>query len=554
MTKKLSKESRQLYNKRIKKEKEQAHEQKKKEIVEAYLKILEGKYTVKVFDLQRHGFPFNIIKYYFGSLEKLANKIRLEYPELFYDVHLDDVFTSDKLIEFHKNLKNHKRFVITTAALGCFIDSSFLSSIENYCKRNDACLLVLIAEDPASAGGRFIDKELIRHNIVPYDTKLNDNFFISTIKLSTKQIKPTTGLARISQGNGSFIYASPKQFLEFIPTSNTKLPHAVMTTGAITHPNYSPEQSNKEHRYMSQRTAYIAKYDHVMGAVIVEIEDDNIYHFRQIQSFEDGSFITLGKKYFPNGQMKPAIPEGFIMGDWHSGQTDPTAKQAWQEVCEETKPKRVFVHDGLNGLSINHHEQHKKLLKAKRSLNGTSSLENEIKTYADDLNALSKWAKELVVVHSNHDDFLMRYLDEGMYVDDPQNHYFALKLALGAFEGKYPVKYAVELKGLKAKNIRWLDYNDDFKLSGVVTGAHGHKGPNGARGSIISMERAYGDVISAHDHTPGILRKSWKVGTTSLLKMGYNDDSPSSWFHTSCLLYEGGARELINSINGKWKL
>ena len=96
-------------------------------------------------------------------------------------------------------------------------------------------------------------------------------------RLSAKQIDPITGLGRIGQRNGTFVYASPKQRLKSSPISNIKMPHFLMTTGAITIPDYTSAN------YMSNRTAYIAEYDHVMGGLIVEIGNSDEYHFRQFQ-------------------------------------------------------------------------------------------------------------------------------------------------------------------------------------------------------------------------------------------------------------------------------
>ena len=114
--------------------------------------------------------------------------------------------------------------------MGCPVHQGFLDSIRTYCDKKDAMLLVLPAADPASAGDWNLDKELGIQSIVFGDIKLNSNLFICSIKLSAKQIDPTTGLSRIGQRNGSFIYASPKQRLKFMPVSNIKYPHAEMTT------------------------------------------------------------------------------------------------------------------------------------------------------------------------------------------------------------------------------------------------------------------------------------------------------------------------------------
>jgi hypothetical protein len=160
---------------------------------------------------------------------------------------------------------------------------------------------------------------------------------------------------------------------------------------------------------------------------------------------------------------------------------------------------------------------------------------------------------EIVIVKSNHDEFLERYLQEGQYVKDPQNHRLSLMLSLKMLDGEDPLRCGVEMHGLKSSKIRWLRRDEDFKVARIQLGAHGDLGANGAKGSLRSTEAAYGNSVSGHTHSSEILRGAWQVGTSSYLKLLYNR-GPSSWMHTSCLVYPNGSRQLINSINGRWRL
>jgi hypothetical protein len=120
--------------------------------------------------------------------------------------------------------------------------------------------------------------------------------------------------------------------------------------------------------------------------------------------------------------------------------------------------------------------------------------------------------------------------------------------------GYDPLKFAIEsVLGSDASKLRWLSLDEDYIFAGIQLGAHGHRGPNGARGNIKNMEAAYGNCVIGHSHTPGILRGAFQVGTLSYLRVGYNHGA-SSWFHTNCLIYENGARQLINIIDGSWRL
>jgi hypothetical protein len=139
-----------------------------------------------------------------------------------------------------------------------------------------------------------------------------------------------------------------------------------------------------------------------------------------------------------------------------------------------------------------------------------------------------------------------------MYIKDPHNKKIALELALAMVNGLDPLKTGVEKYLGADKPVTWLKRDEDYKIARIELGSHGDLGSNGGTHSLRSMENAYGNSVSGHTHTPEILRGAWQVGTCSLLKLDYNV-GPSSWVHSSCVVYPNGGRQLINVINGKWK-
>jgi hypothetical protein len=507
---------------------------------------------VKMSDLADIGHTKDSINHHFQSLARLDHTAREQFPNDFSDVSIGSLLGPKALNKLQGAVAKHRRFVITTAITGCKIKEKFYESIKTYCSLKDAALLILAQSDPShnrSKGGYgYIDKRLADEYLVVADTALNSNFYVSTIKLSAKHINPLTGLGRIGQRNGSFCYASPKQSLQAVPVSNTKLPHFLMTTGAITEPNYTTSE------YMAERTARIAEHDHVIGAIVVEIEDDNYYYFRQIQADADGSFVDLGERYTPT--FSTAYPaDTMVLGDWHSGETDPVAVGVWKEVVELTHPKRLVMHDAFNGLSINHHEEDRLILKAQRAEANQLNLRAEIEALAQDLERLSEWVEEVIMVRSNHDEFLERYLQSGVYVKDSQNHRYALDLAAAMIDGYDPLAWAVERVNVNIGlgKVTWLTRDSDYKIARIQLAHHGDKGANGAKGSLPAMESAYGVSITGHSHCPAILRGAWSVGTSSFLKLSYNVGI-SSWMQSSILVYPNGARQMIHCIDGRWKI
>lgn len=540
---------------------EEERQAKISEIVKTYADIAESQGHVGMNDMIDAGFTKDVVTHYFRNLKRLNMAAREEYPEKFYDVYIRDILSESSLKDLEDTVASYDRFLVTTAVTGCRADSDLLASMKSYCEDMDAHILVLVASDPAhnkfAPGADYgtVDRQLADDpdvTIVTQDIALNSNLCISTIKLSAKQMDPAQSMLRLAQKTGSMIFASPKQRLKAAPVSNEKMPHFVMTTGSITISDYSTDN------YMSSRTAVIADHDHVMGALVVETVDDDIYHYRQIQRGEDGSIIDLGWKYDPDGEIGE-VDAWLVMGDLHSGSEDEYAFEACKDMTDNLIINKLVVHDGFDGLSINHHERNNVISRAMKADEHSHDLVDELKYYAELLDEMSDWEgiEEIVLVKSNHDEFLARYLQAGYYVKDPQNHHVALMLALAMLNGEDPLKYGVEdfdIGGLISKDmIRWLERDEDFKRSGVQLGAHGDKGNNGARGSLRSMEQAYGQSVSGHSHSPEILRGAFQVGTTSKLKLGYNQGG-STWCHTSCLVYPDGRRQLINIIDGEWRM
>lgn len=505
-------------------------------------------------DLNKMHVNRDMIRYYYGNIKNLRNAVKEIYPELFNGLFDETYLGSNTyLSKFNKELKKFNTYIITTAINGQKAHSKFVETLKKLSKIYNAKIIMLPSYDRFQSPSQTIewhfDDILSEHSFLFGQISLNKNIHISPLRINAKQINPTTGLSRICQGKGSFIFSSPKQSLEYDPVSNVKYPHARMSTGACTIPNY-----NNKNKYM--RTPYMAQNDHILGALIIEIEDEEIYHFRQIQADKNGGVCDLGKYYFGSNKPKNMIPK-LIMGDYHAGEHDETAIKAWEEIIDELHVDQVFFHDLFNGKSINHHEENNIIIRARNSQKGLLNLQDELYVTGKELNRINnhKSIKKSIIVKSNHDEFLQKWLEYGKFKDDPINFQSGCVLANLAINDCNILEQALLIYGnLKNKEkLIFLNRDEDYKIGGIELGAHGDKGSNGARGSKSNIENAYGKAVIGHSHTPGILRGVYQVGTSSLFRLGYNQGA-SSWMHCSCLLYENGQRQLINSINGKWRL
>lgn len=446
-----------------------------------------------------------------------------------------------------------KTYVVTSAQYNAAVNKEFYAALEAYCDKNEAQLLVLpmagktIKEDTLDKKLQILGDD----SLIFSDKKLNDKIKVSNYSIRPQQIDPVTGLGRFTQSDVTTIFASPKQRLKVIPNSTQTLPKVLMTTGAVTKPNYKGD-----------RIGNIALNDHMYGAIVVEVVDAVTYHYRQlIANKQNGQFVDLGVKYTAKGT-EPCELEALVLGDWHVGDTDPIVREATFEMIKEFKPKRVFLHDFFNGHSVSHWEQGKLINRAMAYAQGRALLEEEIRANSKELWELRKVAgdkTEIVRVKGNHDEFLDRYLQGGRYQMEDHNWRIGHELALACFDPenpqrriKDPLKEGLQRYGGVPENVTFLERNQDYKVLGWQLGAHGDKGGNGAKASVQGLENAYGKSITGHRHTPEILRGAVVVGTSTYLTLPYTD-GPSSWINTHGMLWANGKVQLVHVINGKWR-
>ncbi len=462
----------------------------------------------------------------------------------------EEVYTQEYREALEKEIKKYKRFVVTTAVMGKEVNKPFLDSVKNYARRNKALMLVLPCEDVSSRGKKAapieLSSDLKDFRVVFKDTYLNKNLCLCAIKVSAKQINPLTGLDRLPiNRQASIIVASPKVFLKYIPNMHYDIPPALMTTGAITVNDYDND------RYMSKRTSTLAENDHTYGVVLIEIENENIFHFRHAQASEEGTLTDLGVEYLPDGSIKKMKDTVMVMGDTHIGYHDKELHEEVMKLAKKVNVNKTVLHDIFNGTSITHHDLGKNVTRAIKAEDNKLGLEDEciaVKNYLEDI---ENRGMEVYIPEANHHTHLTKYLERGGYVTDPINHKFSLKLAVATLEGMNPLKYAIEsLLGFKRKDVHWLEVDKSCKFYGVECAVHGDLGANGSRGNARIYNNGIGNCVTAHTHSASILRDTYCVGTVGLMDMGYNKGM-SSWTRTCCLIYSNGTKQLVNFIPDK---
>jgi hypothetical protein len=529
----------------------------KRLILEEFVKFVKKnkRYPTEV-DLKSIGITRNAVLWHYGTVKDLRTVARKKYPSIFKNFIDDSIFTHKNFNNLKKLVSKHKRIIVTTVVAGAAVHKDFYAALKHYAEDKNALLTFIPVKDPASKGNSpdswNLDPIIGAEQIIFGDIALNDNLYISGIKISAKQINPVKGLSRLSH-SCSFIYGSPKIMLKAHANSNHKMPHLSLSTGAITIPNYETD------KFMSMRTAYLAEFDHKLGAIVIELDKDNKFFFRHIQAEpKTGNFVDLTEYYTPRGKRKqPMLAEAFSRGDTHIGEEDPECMKVWDEIANVVKPRLTIDHDTFNGKSVNPHIRKNIVARALLSKTGLLSLEHELKITAAYLNEVHKTAREgTIMVPSNHNDWIRRYLEDGEFKNDETNFFMAVELLNAIRDGKDPIQFGIEkfMNEEAKKRTNWLQRDNDFRIAGIELGVHGDLGANGKRNPTLqSLGECYGAGVFGHSHTPGIFRDAWQNGTSTFRQLDYNRGA-SSWMQSSTIVYPNGARQMIYNIKGKWRL
>jgi hypothetical protein len=437
-------------------------------------------------------------------------------------------------------------YVVTTAQRDAKPNWNFIRGLETYAKHNKAEIIILPTNGSSTSPAAMAEEQLHHYfsdnfRVIDDDYSLNSNLDIRFFPVKAQQMDPTTSWDRFVAYDTSAIMASPKQRMRVVPNGNTHIPKVLMSTGACTQPNYKPNSWGTK-----------AELDHQYGAIVVDVIDDVFFHYRQLRANQNGAFYDLGVRYNGHNKPKRQRPDALVMGDYHCRQIDPVVLEGHKELIKQVKPKHLILHDLFDGQSISHHIDGNYVQMARRT--GQDILGDEVYEVGEHLHELRKLNKDMkiVVVKSNHDEVIDRWLQEGRFLQEPQNIMLGLELMKAKIQGYDPLQYAVESVYGKIPNITWLQRDDDFKVRGYQLANHGDQGPNGSRGSPRGLEAACSKAIVGHTHTPQIFRKLFIVGTSTPLRLDYTK-GPGSWMNTSALLHANGEPQLINFIEGKYQ-
>ena len=447
-----------------------------------------------------------------------------------------------------------KRFIITFAQNNTPVHSGFMKNIEAYADHIDASIHVIAGryKNPTSIWSTNQEEdEFWADEVLPYlDANRHDIHeyisILSDIKIQPTAVNPMTGLQAIS-GINSCVFGSPKVQMEMIPVLEGNRPKMMLTTGAVTKKNYTDSKAGKT-----------GEFHHTFGFVIVEIKDDEIFFVRQVTADDkNGSFSDLYYRVEKGSVSKLDSISAAVLGDIHYGHHDQTVLDKTMGMLNVIKPKHVILHDVFDGNSISHHEIKNPFIQYGKEVAGTNDLGKEIDAMLEGLKSFEKF-DNVVIVRSNHDDFLDRWLTNEDWKKQPtyKNSRLYMKFSDMLLE-----QYGTDpenVKGViptvineKFPKFITLGRSASYRVKNWELGQHGDIGSNGSRGSLLQFRRLNTKIVVGHYHSPGRKDGALAVGTSTKLRVGYNRGA-SAWLQSHVIIHNDGRAQHINFIDGEF--
>lgn len=345
--------------------------------------------------------------------------------------------------------------------------------------------------------------------------------------------------AKLASGDRQLtIIPHVKQQAESLPRMKGKPERWAVSTGTLCQPRYRAGRAGSE-----------GSADHCLGFTVVH--DDG--RFDQVALDVHGQGFYRGLPINEFGFADPVGDAVLVMGDIHAEKLDEQVFTDAIELARDVHAQTVVLEDLLDFTSRNHHNRGSGLFLASQ-MNRTVT--DDLISAGDVLSCiLGSTDADIVVVNSNHDRALDRWLEESDPRQDPVNLPLWCSLQSPRYESALkgnkddliPLERALKLvcKHLDFNRITFLDRDESFMVHGVEMGHHGDIGTNGARGGYAAYERLGGCYVIGHTHSG---YKNGKhvavVGVTGSMDMGYNNGA-SSWSHSHVVVTSDGVPQII---------
>lgn len=446
------------------------------------------------------------------------------------------IFNSQFSAAKSHTLKVKKRYIISSAQTASPVNLSFIRNIEKYAKFIDAEIGIIATryKNPTSLWKEEGDvwDERIHKYLTANRQYLHKNvLLLADLKIQATSSRPLNGV-EVFGGQACCIVGSPRIALKTVPTLPDQNQKFIYSTGSVTIPNFTDTVAGGK-----------AAEHHSFGFIIIEIENDDVVHIRNVEADEDGNFNDLIYKV-KNSKITKEGVDCLVWGDLHVAQQNYNVTNAFRKLCKDLQIKVSVLHDVWDSKSINVHNVTNPIIQHKLMKSGEDNLEDELKKMFIELDWFEQNMEKTIVVASNHDDMLDRALVLNDWRNNLKNAEIFVKMLHLTLSGLAPngiIPYYIKSS---FKKIIALNTNDSFIRNNVELAIHGHKGPNGSKGSVQSFSRLATKMIIGHGHSPQIMNGCYQVGVSCNLNHEYNDGL-SGWAYASCTLSKSGKRQMI---------
>lgn len=442
-------------------------------------------------------------------------------------------------------------YILTCAQNNTHIDRDFLKSLEHMAEYYGATIL---AAKTLYNKGAFAQPDLkadsddiwfdkaIQSYLTDEHCNLDDKFhFIGNANIIPTAKNPLSGFEGITLPGVHAVLPATKIALKVIPALKGADITIQAATGSVTKRNY-----------IMRKTGAVASIEHNIGAVIVDTRNNSIVHVEQMEGTK-GFYYRSDMFFGPDGVEYPTKHVAAInLGDMHCEKM-----KNWHNILillESYKPQNIVVHDVLDFSSRNHHNIKDPVFMFAQETIG-ASVEQDLITVSEYIEALVEYCADVHVVESNHDLALERWLKETDFKQDPTNALVYLtcmkeiytRIAEHNMEGFNLLQFALsEFGSPNSSNANYLKTDQSLIIAGIEMGCHGHNGINGSRGSPAQFRKLGVPMNTGHTHSPSIIGRVYTAGVSASLDMDYNK-GPSSWALAHIVTYENGQRAILFS-------
>ena len=387
--------------------------------------------------------------------------------------------------------------------------------------------------------------------------------FAAEMNLSPTAANPLTGLQNYIKAT-STIFAHPKRAIESVDRHSWSDPISMWTTGAISAPNY-----------ILQKAGLKALETHTIGCVIVEVDTEDRLFIRNVDidpmtgeawdldlHIENG-YVRLAKSWREDFALPgPVLGLGCIH---RKGLNAAHARGVWGlggapeddlPIIDAMEPCAQIFHDLLDGQSINHHEDSDPLAIYARHAQLRASLDEELSQAAEFLVETRRTGTETIIVDSNHNDFVRRWLLKPSTQIEVQNsklwHLLNWRMREAIDRGEKPEPFQMVMKERAPDALfRFVGPDDHCEIYGTHFNYHGDRGTGGTKGTTVGLTRLGVRIAKAHDH-----RMTWRDLVKSignLLGGAEYATGPTAWTGAWLLVHCNGATQMGNIIGEKWR-